>query len=282
MNIGQFVAAEIIILLVISSVEKLISGLESVYDVLTSLEKLGQVVDKDLEPQTGHTPFRTKEKFKIELDQVSFYDSRNDKMVLDNISMNITSDSSILIQGPNGAGKSTLQKLIGGLIEPTSGQIYINNRALQGVNLNEYRATIGQSLTGESPFEGTILENITFGDPDISQDDVYDTLEKVGLLSFVKEQVNGLDTIIYPEGKTLSYTVTKKIILARSIVTKPKLLLLKNPLDQFDPEEQSRIMKFLVDPSNPWALVVVSRSKGWDQLCNTFINMENGKLINAK
>ena len=73
MNIGQFVAAELIILLVIASVEKLILGLESFYDVLTSLEKLGQVVDKELEPQEGERPFRSGEGFTLELDHVDYH-----------------------------------------------------------------------------------------------------------------------------------------------------------------------------------------------------------------
>ncbi len=280
MNIGQFVAAEIIIVLVIGSVEKLITGLESVYDVLTSLEKLGQVVDKDLEPQDGEKPFKSNEGFTIELDNVSYAVPNGKTKILDDISLQITQKCNVLIQGPNGSGKSTLLRLIAGLIVPDNGNVYINNVEISGIHLNYYRSYLGQSLTEESPFEGTILENITFGDTSIPFDDIYWALDKVGLTQFVKEQPTGLKTMIYPEGKQMSYTIAKKIVLARSIVRKPKLLILKDPLDQFEDNEVARIMDFLTDPSNPWALVVVSQNEKWIGRCGRVITIEKGKIIN--
>ena len=280
MNIGQFVGAEIIILLIISSVEKLIVGLESFYDILTSLEKIGQVVDKDLEPQEGEEPFKYGETFTIELDEVSYKVQDKDKKILDTISLKITEKSSILIQGSVGSGKSTLLKLITGLLEPDSGSIYVNNISLKAINLSYYRGLLGHSLSEESPFEGTILENITFGDKEITTNQVYWALEKVGLLEFVKEQPKGLSTMLYPEGKQIPYTINKKILLARGIVRKPKLLLLKDPLDQFNETEASEIMDFLVDPENPWALIVVSENSKWASHCQRIVNMHNGKIIN--
>ena len=279
MNIGQFVAAEIIILLVISSVEKMIKGLESFYDVLTSLEKLGQVVDKELEPQTGEKPFSASESFSLELDKVSFKVPEG-KQILDEISLKINPECNILLSGSNSSGKTTLLRLIAGLIRPSSGNIFVNNTSINAINLNYYRSFLGQSLTEESPFEGTILENITFGNKDVSTEDVYWAIEKTGLTDFVKEQPDGLNTIIYPEGKQMSYTISKKIVLARSIVGKPKLLLLKNPLDQFEEAETNRIIDFLTDPSSPWALIVISNNEEWKRGCSRVITMENGQIIN--
>lgn len=280
MNIGQFVAAEIIILLVITSVEKLILGLESIYDILTSLEKIGQVVDKDLESQDGAYVFDSKEDIKIELDRVDYHLDGNRKKILSNISMLIHSKSRILIEGSSGSGKSTLLRLIAGIIEPTGGNIYVNDTALNAVHLNHYRGWIGQSLTEESPFEGTMLENITFGNNEISREDVRWAIENVGLTKFVKELPNGLDSVIHPEGKQLPYTISKKILLARGIVTRPKLLILKDPLDQFDIEEERRIIKFLTDPNQPWALVVVSNNPDWESSCAQIIQLENGTILN--
>ncbi|MBP2830881.1 ATP-binding cassette domain-containing protein [Aquimarina sp. U1-2] len=282
MNIGQFVAAEIIIVLVIGSVEKLILGLESFYDVLTSMEKLGQVVDKELEPQDGEKPFKEEDRYTVELSNIVYNTPDSDKTILDEVSLTITPNCTILIQGPSGSGKTTLLRLIAGLVEPTSGNIFVNNVELRGVNLNYYRAHLGQSLTEESPFEGTLLENITFGDESVSHEDVYWALDKVGLTNFVKEQPKGLKTVLYPEGKQISYTISKKIVLARSIVRKPKLLILKDPLDQFDDQEVNRIMDFLTDASSPWALVVVSQNPKWIKRCGRIINVENGKIISEK
>jgi ABC-type bacteriocin/lantibiotic exporter with double-glycine peptidase domain len=279
MNIGQFVAAEIIILLVISSVEKLILGLETFYDLLTSLEKLGQVVDKELEPQQGEKPFKDDESFVVELDNVSYNVPGRSKHIIDSVSLNITPKCAILIRGGSGSGKSTLLRLMAGIIEPDQGDIFVNNVSLKSINLNYYRAHLGQSLTEESPFEGSILENITFGDTDISDEDVYWALEKTGLTQFVKEQPKGIKTMLYPEGQQIPYVITKKIVLARSIVRKPKLLILKDPLDQFGIEETKEIMNFLSGKDRPWALVVVSHNDEWVNHCTRIITMDKGKII---
>ncbi len=280
MNIGQFVAAEIIILLVISSVEKLILGLETLYDLLTSLEKLGQVVDKELEPQNGEKPFKDDEGFVVELEDVSYNVPGRNKHIIDAVSLKITPQCSILIQGGSGSGKSTLLRLVAGIIEPDQGDIFINNVSLKSINLNYYRSHLGQSLAEESPFEGSILENITFGDSDISDKDVYWALEKVGLTKFVKEQPYGLKSMLYPEGQQIPYVISKKIVLARSIVRKPRLLILKDPLDQFDTVETQEIMDFLSSKTRPWALVVISQNDNWKKHCTRIITMDKGKIIN--
>lgn len=282
MNIGQFVAAEIIILLVISSVEKLILGLETFYDLLTSLEKLGQVVDKELESQDGEISFQENQGFHVELDGVSYHVPDRDKKIIDDVSLRITPNCRILLNGSSGSGKSTLLRIIAGILEPDSGGIYINDSSLKGMNLNYYRSNLGQSLPEESPFEGSILNNITFGDKTISQEQVYWALKNVGLTEFVKEQPQGLQTVLYPEGKQIPSTISKKIVLARSIVRKPKLLILKDPLDQFDQDEALRIMNFLSNPENGWALLLVSANSRWVDKCTRIITMENGRIINEK
>lgn len=282
MNIGQFVAAEIIILLVINSVEKLILGLETFYDLLTSLEKMGQVVDKELESQNGERPFAGDEGFKVELENIRYKLPDIGKVVLDGLSLTITPESIIHLKGGRNSGRTSLLRVVAGILEPDSGGVYINNASLKGINLNYYRSFVGQSLAEETPFEGTILDNITFGDKSISQEQIYWAMENVGLTSFVKEQPNGLQTIIYPEGKEIPYIISKKIVLARSIVNKPKLLVLKDPLDQFGKEEADRIIRFLTDPNNGWALMVVSENNTWSQFCNRVVTLDKGKVVNEK
>ncbi|SEK86702.1 ABC-type bacteriocin/lantibiotic exporter, contains an N-terminal double-glycine peptidase domain [Maribacter orientalis] len=280
MNIGQFVAAEIIILLVINSVEKLILGLETFYDLLTSLEKMGQVVDKELEPQEGEKPFIENQPFTIELSDVSYSVPQPKRLIISNLDLTITPNCTILLRGKSGSGKNTLLRIIAGILEPDSGGVYVNGVSLKGMNLNYYRSHLGQSLPEESPFEGTILDNITFGDKNTTNEQVYWALDKVGLTEFVKKQPDGLNTVLYPEGKQIPYTISKKIVLARSIVRKPKLLILKDPLDQFNTEEADRILNFLSDSSNGWALLVVSESDKWIKKCSRIITMDKGRIVN--
>lgn len=277
MNIGQFVAAEIIILLVIGSVEKLISGLETFYDVLTSLEKIGQVVDKKLEPQEGIDPFETPQPFKVELENVD-YTTSDGMPILKNISMSLGHKDRVLLDGGAGSGKTTLLKIISGLIFPTKGSIYVNNTSIEGIWPNKYRSRIGQVLPEQDPFEGTILDNITFGDPTISMDRVNEVLTNLGLLAFIKQQANGLNTVLYPEGQQIPYTIAKRIVLARAIVHKPELLLLKDPLDQLEASEAKAIIDYLTDANQPWTIIVSSRNPLWRKHCTSTIKLDQGTL----
>ncbi|WP_224483594.1 peptidase domain-containing ABC transporter [Robertkochia aurantiaca] len=278
MNIGQFVAAEIIILLVISSVEKLILGLEMFYDMLTSLEKIGQVVDKDLESQEIDTAFQINDQIDLELDRVTFRHQHKDTPLLDKISLKVPQGSRIMIKGKNGSGKSTLLRIMAGLMEPESGNIYINDFSLKGINPNYYRSFIGHSIAEETPFEGTIKDNITFGNPDVSAEDLSWAIKNTGLNEFIKQQPNGLNTVIYPEGKQLPYTVSKKIVLARSIIKRPKLMILDESLEYFDKEEARKVIDFLTAEDKPWSLIVVSKNHYWDSKCPLHYRLENGKL----
>lgn len=277
MNIGQFVASEIIILLVLGSVEKLITGLETFYDVLTSLEKIGQVVDKELEPQKGVDPFETEQPINVEVEKLS-YRTDTGVLVLSKINLSIQHQDRILLNGAAGSGKTTLLKLLSGLISPTSGTLYINHNSMKGIWPNKYRYKIGQVLPEQLPFEGTIVENITFGNQEVTREHLNKTLEDVGLLPFVKQQPKGLETVLYPEGQQIPHTVSRRIVLARAIINKPKLLLLKDPLEHFDKEETERIVKFLTAKEQPWALVVSSRNPIWHQNCNREVEVSNGQL----
>ena len=277
MNIGQFVAAEIIILLVIASVEKLILGLESFYDTLTSLEKIGQIVDKDLENEEGETPQFSKG-IRIELENVTYEVNNRDKYILKDISLKINSKSRILIKGESGSGKSTLLRLISGVIQATAGHVYVNDMSINSLHLNFYRSQLGLSLSDENPFEGSIRENLTFGNSNISDENIYGVLDIVGLKSFIREQPEGLNTVLYPDGKQMSYSLSKKIVLARAILKAPKVLILEDALDRFNRSETKAIVDYLSHQDRPWALVVVSFSSVWTDKCNEIITLEKGQI----
>lgn len=277
MNIGQFVAAEIIILLVINSIEKLILGLETLYDMLTSIEKLGQVVDKPLESQEGEK-IDFEDGMTIELNEVNYEVENREKAILKDISFKIEPDSRILIQGESGSGKSSLLRIIAGVIRQTSGNIYVNGLSIRGIHKNHYRAHLGLSLSEEFPFEGTLRENMTFGDVSIADKSILEVMDAVGLMKFLKELPDGLNTILYPEGKQVSFTIAKKIVLARAILKKPKLLILEDALDQFSEKETESIIDYLSKPSNPWALIVVGSNEYWKKHAKEIINLKEGVI----
>ncbi len=275
MNIGQFVAAEIIVLLVINSVEKLIVGLESFYDVLTSIEKLGQVVDKPIENLHGEV---IDNDFSIEFENITYKVSNKNKPLLNNISLTIHQSDRVLIQSTSISSKASFIQLIPGLIEPDSGNIYINKLNINSLNIKKYRSNLGISFLNETPFEGTIRENITFGNKGITDEEIYQIFEVVGLTDFLKLQPKGLNTIIEPEGKRIAYSINKKIILARAIIKKPKLLILEEPIYQLKEHEIKRIINFLTDPLKPWGLIIVSNDDIWKEKCNKYVFLENGSI----
>jgi ABC-type bacteriocin/lantibiotic exporter with double-glycine peptidase domain len=276
MNIGQFVAAEIIILLVINSVEKIIIGLETFYDVLTSIEKIGQVTDLELEEDTIINNDTCYTNIVLETENIKFRFPDSKKEVLNAISLKIEQGEKIVLDGENGSGKTTLIRLLSGLLQPTSGSFYINDDTFRKINLKQYRSQIGSIIHSETPFEGTILENITFKDTTIPFEDIKWAIDGVQLSSFIKSLPKGLDTRIFPEGKQLSSSNAQKILLARSIIHRPKILFYEDPTDSMDEKVANEIIDFITSDTNKWTIVVSSKNPYWKTKCSRKITMQNG------
>lgn len=280
MNIGQFVAAEIIILLVINSVEKIVVGLETLYDVLTAVEKIGQITDLQTETSQSLTNEICYNNISIEAENINYKFPGSTANVLNKISFKIEDSEKILLDGDNGSGKTTLIRILSGLIQPTSGGFFINDDTYRKIDLQQYRSQIATIINGETPFEGTILENITFNNPAITQEDIKWAIESVKLGSFIKSLPKGLDTKIFPEGKQLSSSNAQKILLARSIVNKPKILFYEDALDRMDADVAEEIIDFLTSSENKWTLIVSSKNPYWKEKCTRKITMREGKICN--
>lgn len=281
MNIGQFVAAEIIILLVINSIEKLILSLESFYDTLTSIEKLGQILDKEMESNEGELVDFEKG-VSLELNQVNYQISNRENFILKNISFSVNPGEKILIQGKSGSGKSTLLRIITGVIQPTSGNIIVNGISLSALQINHYRAHLGLSLLDEYPFEGTLRENLTFGDDRILEHKISEVINAVGLSDFLKKLPEGLNTELFPEGKQISSSIAKKITMARALLKQPKLVILEDSLDPFNETETHSIIDYLCLPEHSWSLIVVSANSYWKSYATHIFELNAGELIIAK
>lgn len=280
MNIGQFVAAEIIILLVINSVEKIILGLETFYDVLTSVEKIGQVTDLEIEPESNTIQTNCTINLSLELENVSFKFSDDKVNVLDDINLKINQGEKITIEGDNGAGKTTLFRVLTGLIQPTQGHFIINDDTFNKMDINQYRTHFGSILQDETLFEGTIFENLTYNNPNITNEDIKWALDNLKLTSFIKTLPDGLHTAIFPYGKQLSSSNIQKILLARCILNKPRILFLENPTDKMDIQTSKEIISFLMNPNQKWTVIVTSNNKEFSNNSNRIITMEKGKISN--
>ena len=279
MNIGQFVAAEIIILLVINSVEKIILGLETLYDVLTAVEKIGLVTDLTMEEDTNYEANKCFHAITLTTESLSIQFPGAAKKILDNINIKIDQGERVFIEGKNGSGKTTLIRILSGLLQSSEGAFYINDDTFRKINLKQYRSQIGNIIHSETPFEGTILDNIIFNNPDCSDEDLKWALDGVQLTPYIKSLPKGLETQIFPEGQQLSSSNAQKILLARSIINKPKVLFYEDPTDAMDEKVANEIIDFITSDINKWTIIVSSKNPYWKTKCNRFLTMEKGQII---
>ena len=280
MNIGQFVASEIVILLVINSVEKIILGLETFYDVLTSIEKIGQVTDMEFEHENDKPFLSCYTAINLEVENISLRFPNSVDDILKGISLHISPGEKIILSGRNGSGKTTLIRILSGILTPTAGSFFVNDDTFRKINLTQYRSQISAITQGETPFEGTLIENITFNDPSITEEDIKWSIEGAQLTSFFRTLSDGLDTEILPEGKQLSSSNAQKILIARSIVKKPKILFYEDPTDLMDDETARKIIDFICLPEHKWTVLVTSTNPYWKEKASRIIVMEKGRIIN--
>lgn len=278
MNIGQFIAAEIIILLVIGSVEKLILSVENIYDVLAALEKIGFVTDLETESQEG-SPVQggVHDPISVELNNIRFSYPDAVTPVLDGFSMQAKAGDKVCIQGHNGSGKSTLIHLIAGLYKVSSGSICYNGLPFDNYKPDDLRSRMGIRLDGEKLFHGTLMENITLGREGITTENVMWAIENTFMKEMVKTLPQGLNSILGPEGQKLPKSAVQKILLARSIVTRPGLLLIENSLAFIEDTEKAGIIDFLTSEANKWTLIVSSLDARFQKRCNTIITLDPQK-----
>ncbi len=279
-NLGQFVASEIIILLVLNSVEKLILSMETVYDVLTGIEKLGQVTDIPIEQDQGIDLFshELKDGMAVELSELSYRYPDAEKPSLQNLNLKINAGEKVCITGKNRSGKSTLMSLISGLFHEYKGSILFNDIPLRDINIMSFRSMVGDNLHIQDLFSGTLAENITVGRK-VSTDHLIQVLKQVGLESFLKNQPNGLHTQIKPEGLGISDSEKKKIILARILCQDPKLIIMDHGMEELDYQDRLQISQLLTDPDKGWTLLVVTGDPLFSSKCDRLVTLEDGKIV---
>ncbi|RYZ23008.1 MAG: ATP-binding cassette domain-containing protein [Chitinophagaceae bacterium] len=223
-NVGQFVAAEIIIVSVIASVEKIIVNLENVYDVLTSVEKIGKLTDKPLE-QSGRYRLEA-DGIAIRAQELGF--SFGSRPLLRQLSFSIGAGQKVCVTGPDGSGKSTLLRLLTGAYRDFDGALLINEVPVGNFDLDSLRSRTGIFFLGEHIFNGTLMENLTLGR---STDAAWlrELVAATGLLQFLATLPQGFDTELDATGKRLPQNVVHKILFVRALAQKPLLLLMEDP-----------------------------------------------------
>lgn len=279
MNIGQFVAAEIIIILIIASVEKLIKTIESIYDVLTALEKIGFVFDKPMDNFKGIELKQEDSSFSISLENVSYRYEDAASPTLNNLNFEIEQEASTVIYGPPSSGKSTLIKLISGVIEPSDGIIKYNGFPIRSLDFEKLKQQIGFCISHSDIFQGSILDNIAMNRDKATPENINRAIDITGLSPYLSKMPLGFNTMLDPDGQRVPRNIQNRILLARALATHPRLLILEDPLDHVNRTEKQAIIQKLVDPNNKWTVIISTVDNVWKEFIPNNILMNNGNAI---
>lgn len=282
LTVGQFIAAEIVILLVLNSVEKLITSLGSVYDTLTAVEKLAELTDRPTEKTGSIIMPLSGNGVKLDLKNVTFsYD--NEKPVLQDINMPILPNEKICITGKESTGKSTLLRLMTGSYSDFQGSILVDDIPVGNYDLTSFRAQSGVLLSQQDIFQGTLWENITLGDDSIGLEAVKDAVLKSGLENYVSTLKQGYDTMLDPTGKRLSRSMVQKILLARALAGKPRLLLLEEPWLNTNELQKQELMNTLLSLPHT-TVVVVTHDEEYIRRCDKVFELHeiDGQISQIK
>lgn len=264
MNIGQFVAAEIIILLIINSVEKVIRVIDTIYDVLTALDKIGHVTDLPLDGDSGKLLLEKTGAMSVTATDIRFGFPGVRKKVIDNLSFRINAKEKVVVKGESGAGKSILLQVLAGIYNLEDGEILFNDIPFANYNRDEFYKKIGVVFPSNQLFEGTIKENITMGRM-IDEKEFRAVVELLDLTDYIIHLPDGFDSFVDSGGRRLPRSVIQKLHLARIIVGNPSLILMEDPLQFLEDKEKNRIIDYMMSPERDWTVIVVADYNYWQK-----------------
>jgi ABC-type bacteriocin/lantibiotic exporter with double-glycine peptidase domain len=271
LTLGQLVAAELIVAVIVGAFAKLGKHMESFYDLLASVDKLGVLFDLPLERQDGFVGLPLGNNENVEIQNLNYH-LPNGHQLLNNCNLTIRPGDQLAITGKTGSGKSKLLEILFGLRTPSKGQV-----KFMGAEIREFRPEALRRYVALvrdiEVFQGTITENVAVGRLDVSTTDVRNTLERIGLLDDILCLPEQLDTQLTSTGYPLSTIQLQHLMLARACSGNPSLLLLDGTLDPMPDKIAENLLKWLSDPRHPWKLVLVTRRDRLVNLCNRHIEL---------
>jgi ABC-type bacteriocin/lantibiotic exporter with double-glycine peptidase domain len=281
-TLGQFVAAEVVIILVLTAVEKMIMHTEVVYDMLTAVDKVAHLTDLPLE-RSGGLDFprhSASPGYSIELNNLTYKFKDATSPILKGINLNINNKERVCISGTPGSGKSTLAHIISGLYTDYDGGISVNGYSLRDIDLTHLRDRVSKNISNDDIFDGTMYDNILLG-KSIRPEEAIEALRKVGLHEYVSALPEGLQTKLISGGKGLSNSMIHKLILARCLAKKPELLILNDFFSGLSKADKIDLIQCVIDPAENWTLVVVSNDPMVMSASDRVIIMNKGEVIDS-
>ncbi|RMF43940.1 MAG: ABC transporter ATP-binding protein [Planctomycetota bacterium] len=274
LTLGQLVAAELIVSVIVGSVAKLGKHLEGFYDLLAAVDKLGVLFDLPMERQYGMLAIDTSEPATVGAHNISFA-WPNQRPLFSDLNIQLDGGESLAIRGPAGSGKSILMDLLYGLRAPTTGFATIDGFNPRDLRPDVLRGRVAL-VRGVEVFHGPVDENVHLHRPNITANDVRDTLEALGVLDAVLRLESGFDTVLQSDGRPLSTTQCQMLCLARATTGSPGLLLIDGMLDSLGDQHLEGCLNYLLSSDRPWTLVVATARDDIAARCSQTISLRQG------
>jgi len=281
LNIGAFIAAEIVVLTILTAVEKLIKSLESYYDVITSLTKLSKVTELAEERNADIELNPSENGVEVAFKEVMFQFS-DQKPILRNLNFSIPANSLTVIRGKLGAGKSLLLNMMAGFYEPANGSILFDKVPLKNLDKSSFRDMTGIYLKDMTVIKGSLLDNIILGRQNLDTQDVLALAEEWGIGDFSSQFTGGFLTVLSETNTELSFSSRKKILLLRAMLGRKRLLLLEDPVDGMNEEFSQAMIRYLNRIKEDTTIVVVTENTALLEAADSIFSLKDGAVIQEK
>ena len=257
-------------------------------DIVTQLQRAAAASDRiydmlDREPSVrdpeNPEPLVQDHHESLVFDSVDFAYNHGD-LVLNNINLKIKAGETIAIVGPNGCGKSTLAGLIPRFADPQSGQILLDGHSLKDLRIKDIRSQIGLVSQETLLFDDTVLENIRYGRPAATREEVIEAASKAHADRFIQNDLpHSYDTVVGTGGNRLSGGQRQRIALARAILNDPAILILDEATSQVDLKSEHLIQEVLEEFVRDRTTVIVTHRLAALALADRIVVMESGRII---
>lgn len=266
LTLGQLVAAELIVTVIVGSFAKFGKHMESFYDLLAAVDKLGHLFDLPLENQHGALSVKDEFGSRLEVRDVKTIGIRGRRW-----NFEVTAGDRLAITGPADTGKSALADAMFGLREPESGHLLLDDVDIRDLRPDVLRHHVALVRSVEI-FEGSIAENVSLDRSDVSLADVRDALRDVGLLEAVLALPDGMETRLSSDGYPLSETQARRLMLARALAGHPRLLLIDALLDALSDGDLDELLPQLTGAEKHYSLVVITGRSQVAEACQRRID----------
>jgi len=251
------------------SYQKMVSQESAYWSIMRAVTNAEQAC----ETGGNQSPQLTRE---IRFDQVRF--SIGDKQILRDVSLSIPVGSFITLVGPSGSGKTTVVDLVTGLLKPTAGRVLLDDTPLADCSLTQWRHMIGYVPQEILLLHDSVLNNVTLGDPALTEADTEWALRAAGAWDFVAAMPEGLHTVVGERGGKVSGGQRQRLCIARALVRRPKLLILDEATSALDPTSESALCATLGGLRGSITILAVSHQSGLADIADSVIHIEHGML----